>query len=177
LSEVAQAWELASQPAQRAGLRVVNPRFGVVLAAHDGALAKMLPAFRAGLGGPMGSGRQWLSWIGLDDAVGALYHLLGSSLAGPVNVVAPQAVPQADFARALGRELGRPAFLPAHATAVSAVFGELGHALLLEGQRVVPSALQADGFQFVTPFLADALAWELGRVPRDLVPEPAPTGG
>lgn len=177
LSEVAQAWELASQPAQRAGLRVVNPRLGVVLAAHDGALAKMLPAFKLGLGGPMGSGRQWLSWIGLDDAVGALYHLIGSSLSGPVNLVAPQAVPQADFARALGHALGRPAFLPAHATAVSAIFGEMGHELLLEGQRVVPSALQADGFQFATPFLADALAWELGQVPRDLVPEPAPTDG
>jgi uncharacterized protein (TIGR01777 family) len=175
LSEVTQAWELASEPARRAGLRVVNPRFGVILSPHGGALAKMLPAFRAGVGGPIGSGKQWFSWIGLDDAVGALYHLIGSSLSGPVNIVAPQAVPQRDFARALGQALGRPAFLPLHATVVSAVFGEMGHEVLLEGQRVVPSALQADGFKFATPWLAEALSWELGGVPELLAAEPVPT--
>jgi uncharacterized protein (TIGR01777 family) len=175
LSEVTQAWELASEPARRAGLRVVNPRFGVILSPHGGALAKMLPAFRAGVGGPIGSGKQWFSWIGLDDAVGALYHLIGSSLSGPVNIVAPQAVPQRDFARALGQALGRPAFLPLHATVVGAVFGEMGHEVLLEGQRVVASALQADGFMFATPWLAEALSWELGGVPELLAAEPVPT--
>ncbi|MDB5097301.1 MAG: Cell division inhibitor [Cyanobacteria bacterium RYN_339] len=175
LSEVSQAWELASDPARRAGMRVVNPRLGVVLSPHGGALARMLPAFRAGVGGPIGSGKQWFSWIGLDDAVGALYHLIGSELSGPVNLVAPQAVPQGDFARALGHELGRPAFLPLHATVVSAIFGEMGHELLLEGQRVVPSALQADGFQFATPWLAEALCWELGGVPGSLATEAAAT--
>lgn len=169
LAEVVQSWELATAPARQAGLRVVNLRFGVLLSPHHGALARMLPAFRAGLGGPIGSGQQWLSWVGLDDAVGAVLHVLNHpSLAGPVNVVAPQPVPQAEFARTLGKVLGRPAFLPLPAAAVSAVFGEMGHELLLNGQRVVPTALQASGFQFATPWLEEALRWELGGVPDSL---------
>jgi uncharacterized protein (TIGR01777 family) len=173
LAEVVQAWELATSPARQAGLRVVNMRFGVVLSPAHGALAQMLPAFRAGVGGPIGSGQQWLSWVGLDDAVGAVMHLLNHpEVSGPVNVTAPQPAQQAEFARTLGQVLGRPAFMPLPAAAVTAIFGEMGHELLLNGQRVVPSVLQASGFQFATPWLEEALRWELGEVPDSLAVAP-----
>lgn len=173
LSEVAQAWELATEPARRAGLNVVNLRLGVVLSPRGGAIAKMLPAFRLGLGGPIGTGRQWLSWIGLDDAIGAIHHLIWHpEVNGPVNLVSPQPVTQADFARTLGRVLHRPAVIPLPAAAVIALFGEMGQAALLDGQRVVPAVLQEQGFTFATPWLEEALSWELGGVPNPLMAPP-----
>lgn len=175
LAEVCQAWELASEPAKKAGIRVVNLRLGVVLSPKSGALAKMLPAFQAGAGGPIGSGRQWLSWIGLDDALGTVLHLINDAeISGPVNAVAPQPVTQAEFAHTLGRVLHRPSFMPLPSAAVIALFGEMGQAALLEGQRVVPAVLQERKFAFATPWLEEALRWELGEVPAALVPPAAP---
>jgi uncharacterized protein (TIGR01777 family) len=171
LAEVCQAWELASEPAKRAGVRTVNLRFGVVLAAQGGALAKMLPAFKLGGGGPLGSGRQWLSWIGLDDTIGAIWHAINHpELEGPVNAVAPQPVIQSEFASALGAVLHRPAFFPLPQFAVHMALGEMGQGVLLDGQRVVPTRLQETGFHFATPWLDMALRWELGEVPPALLP-------
>ena len=161
LADVCAEWE---QAGAAAGLRVVNARLGVVLAPAGGALAKLLPPFLAGVGGPVGNGRQWVSWIALDDAVGALHHLLQhDELSGPVNVVAPGAVRNRDLAQSLGRVLRRPALLPLPAPAVAAAFGELGRATLLASQRVVPRRLLDSGFPFLAPDLETALRRELGR--------------
>lgn len=160
LAEVARAWEGAAGPAARAGIRVVHPRTGLVLAPHGGALAAMLPVFRLGLGGPLGGGRQWWSWVSLRDAVGAIVHALGhDGVRGPFNVVAPAPVRCAAFARALGAALRRPALLPAPAFALRIVLGS-GQAdeLLLAGQRVRPAALERSGFAFADPELGPALA-------------------
>lgn len=165
LAEVARAWEAAAAPAARAGIRVALPRTGLVLAPHGGALAAMLPIFRAGLGGPLGSGRQWWSWIALEDAVGALVHALEhDDVRGPFNVVAPAPVRCAAFARALGSALRRPALLPAPAFALRLVLGA-GQAdeLLLAGQRVRPAALERTGFAFASPELGPALERMLRR--------------
>src|ERR1019366_4950382 len=131
LAEVCEEWEAATSPASEAGVRVVNLRIGVVLAKHGGALKAMLPAFRLGLGGPIGDGRQYMSWITLDDVVGAfLFALDNEDLHGPVNAVAPQAVRNSEFVRALGQALHRPAFFPLPAFVVRTMFGEMGDALL-----------------------------------------------
>jgi uncharacterized protein len=159
LAEVARAWEGAAEPAAHAGIRVVHPRTGIVLAPDGGALAAMLPLFRLGLGGPLGSGRQWWSWITLADAVRALVHAIGhEDVRGPFNAVAPAPVSCAAFARALGSALGRPALLPAPAFALRLVLGA-GQAdeLLLASQRVRPAVLERTGFQFANRELADAL--------------------
>lgn len=164
LAEVCAAWEEAADPARAAGLRVVHPRFGVVLAATGGALAKLLPIFRTGAGGPVGNGRQWMSWVSLDDAVGAILHLLADTSAhGPVNVVAPQPVRNRDFARTLGRVLGRPALLPVPATALRVAYGEMAEQTLLASNRILPGRLADAGFVYVTPDLEGALRAELGR--------------
>ena len=164
LAEVCTGWEAAAETAGAAGLRVVRARLGVVLSPGGGALAKLLPPFQAGVGGPVGSGRQWLSWIGLDDTVGALHHLLQhDELAGAVNVVGPSPVRNKELAHTLGRVLHRPALLPAPALAIAAAFGEMGRATLLGSQRVLPHALEASGFVFLAPTLEDALRRELGR--------------
>ncbi len=160
LAETARAWEAAAAPATRAGIRVAHPRTGLVLAPHGGALAAMLPVFRLGLGGPLGAGRQWWSWIALEDAVAALVHALErEDVRGPFNVVAPAPVRCAAFARALGAALRRPALLPAPAFALRLVLGA-GQAdeLLLAGQRVRPAALERTGFSFARPELGPALA-------------------
>jgi hypothetical protein len=143
---------------------VVLPRFGVVLSSRGGALAKMLPAFRLGLGGPLGSGRQLLSWVALDDTVGALDHALRTAgLDGPVNVAAPEPVAQSDFARVLGRVLRRPAFLPLPAAVLRLVFGEMAEETLLASTGVLPARLQESGFRFRHPELEGALRHELGQ--------------
>lgn len=164
LGETAQAWEAACEPARAAGIRVVHLRFGVVLSPAGGALAAMLPAFRLGLGGPVGSGRQWMSWVALDDAVRVIRRAIDDpTLEGPLNVVAPAPVRQAEFAKTLGRVLGRPALLPLPGFAVRALFGDMGEALLLKGARVEPAALQRAGFCFEHPRLGDALGALLGQ--------------
>lgn len=162
LPDVAKAWEAAAQPAVEAGIRVVHPRIGIVLSARGGALAQMLPPFRLGLGGVIGSGRQHMSWIALDDVVAALEHLaFGSALSGPVNAVAPHPVTNREFAATLGRVLRRPTVLPLPAFMVRLLFGEMGQALLLEGARVLPTRLEASGFRFRYPRLEEALRAEL----------------
>lgn len=164
LAEVCRQWEGATAPLAGSGTRVAHLRFGVVLSSAGGALARMLPAFRAGAGGPVGSGRQFLSWIGRDDAVGAVHFVLfRSALAGAVNVVSPRPATSASFARELGRVLRRPAILPLPAAVVRSLFGEMGRELLLSGQRVVPRRLQEAGFAFRQPTIEDALRFELGR--------------
>lgn len=164
LAEVARAWEAATAPAERAGARVVHLRTGIVVAAHGGAFAKLLPIFRLGLGGRFGSGRQWMSWISLDDEVRAIVHLLTSDLAGPVNLTAPNPVRNAALAATLGRVLRRPAVLPVPAFGPQLLLGrERAAALLLEGQRVLPTRLLADGFEFAHPDLETALRAVLGR--------------
>jgi uncharacterized protein (TIGR01777 family) len=158
LAGLAREWEAAADPARAAGIRVVHPRFGIVLAPDGGALARMVPAFRLGLGGPLGSGRQWMSWITRDDAVAAVLFLLHTpALAGPVNVVAPHPVRNAEFARALGTALNRPAVLPVPACLLSLLFGQLAREVLLAGQRVLPERLLRAGFRFRDPELLPAL--------------------
>jgi len=164
LTDVSLGWEAATSPASDAGIRVVHARFGVVLSLLGGALAKMLPAFRAGAGGRLGSGRQAVSWIALDDVVGALYHALATpSLAGPVNVVAPHAVTNAELTRRLAAVLHRPALAPAPAAALKLALGEMAEALLLADQRVEPAALTAANYAFRFPDLETALRHLLGR--------------
>ena len=158
LAEVCRDWEAATQPAANAGIRVVNLRFGVVLSATGGALAKMLMPFRLGLGGVIGNGRQWMSWITLDDAVGAISRALtDESLRGPVNTVAPQPVTNREFVKTLGRVLHRPAVFPLPAFAARLALGEMADALLLSSQRVEPAKLVASGYRFHFPELHGAL--------------------
>jgi uncharacterized protein (TIGR01777 family) len=164
LVEVARAWEAATEPARDAGIRVVNLRLGMVLSPSGGALERMLPFFRFGLGGPLGSGRQWVSWIAIDDVVGAVLHaLLDSRLSGPVNATAPEPVTGRVLAATLGRVLGRPALLPAPAPALRLMFGEMAKTALLGSQRALPTRLLASGYRFRFPSLEPALRSLLGR--------------
>jgi hypothetical protein len=149
LAEVCQAWESASAPARQHGIRVAHLRLGIVLARQGGALAKMLPAFRLGLGGRLGSGQQYWSWITLEDALRIVeLALQDNRLEGAVNTVAPQAATNTQFTAALARALRRPAFLPVPAFVVRAVFGEMGREALLASARVRPARLLEAGFQF-----------------------------
>jgi len=158
LAHVCKAWEAATQPARDAGIRVVNLRIGVVLSRDGGALAKMLTPFKLGAGGVIGSGRQVMSWIALDDLMGAiLFALSNSSLAGPVNAVSPQPVTNREFTKTLGRVLGRPTIFPMPAFAAKLAFGEMADEMLLGGVRVEPRALAAAGFEFQYPQLEPAL--------------------
>jgi uncharacterized protein len=164
LADLAREWEAATATAIAQGIRVVNLRLGVVLSAHGGALAKMLPAFRLGLGGVIGDGAQWMSWIALDDVIGAIRHALTTdALRGPLNVVAPAPVTNAEFTRTLGRALGRPTLLPLPAFAARLALGEMADEMLLASQRAVPARLQASGYRFRYPALEDALRAVLGR--------------
>ena len=163
-AEVARAWEAATAPAADAGIRVACARTGMVLSGDGGALPRMLPLFKLGLGGRMGSGRQWWSWIAIHDHVSVLIHLLEGGLAGPVNSTAPEPVTNGEFTRTLARVLHRPAVLPVPAFGPKLVLGrELGQELLFSSQRVVPAKLEADGFRFETPGLEGALRRVLGR--------------
>jgi len=158
LSEVVRAWEGAALPIAEGGVRLVLLRTGMVLSANGGALAKMLPPFRLGVGGPMGGGRQWMSWISIDDHVRAMEHaLFADALHGPVNMVAPNPVTNATFATTLGRVLNRPSVIPLPAFALELMFGEMARATILGGQRVAPHALTASGFEFSEPTLEGAL--------------------
>lgn len=163
LADVVRAWEAEVDRAADAGIRVVKLRIGIVLAAEGGALGKMLPAFRLGAGGPLGSGRQWFPWVHLDDVVGAIeWALTTPSARGAYNLVAPEPVRQRDFAKALGAALGRPAVLPAPAFALRLALGEFADEGLLAGQRCVPQRLGAGGYRFRHPTLAGALAAVVG---------------
>ncbi len=165
LSEVARRWEEAAAEAGSLGIRVVSLRLGVVLAAASGALPRMLPAFRFGAGGRIGNGRQFWSWVALDDVLGSvLFVLRRESISGPVNVVAPRPVTSARFAGTLGRVLRRPAVAPLPAAAVRVAMGEMGESLLLASQRVRPARLLDAGFPFRHPELEGALRFELGIV-------------
>ena len=157
LAELTRAWEDAAAPAAEAGIRVVVMRTGVVLSPTGGALAKMLPIFRAGLGGRLGSGRQWMSWISLDDAVGAIHHLLRGAVSGPVNLVAPAPVTNAEFTRTLAGLLRRPAIFPVPAAALRLAVGRMADEALLASARVQPGRLLEQGYAFNHPTLPRAL--------------------
>ena len=158
LADVCVEWEKATERAAQKGVRTVNLRFGVILDSKGGALAKMLPPFRMGVGGRIGSGKQWMSWIALDDVVGAIkYALTNESLSGPVNVVAANPVTNAEFTKALGKVLSRPTFFPVPAFGARLVFGEMADALLLSSQRVEPRRLKEAGYSFAYPQLEGAL--------------------
>lgn len=164
LADTARAWEEATEAAEKRGIRVVRMRFGVVLSPAGGALAKMLLPFKLGLGGKIGSGRQYMSWIALDDVVGAIHHAItNEGLMGPVNVVAPKAATNAEFTRALGQALSRPTIFPMPAFAARLAFGEMGDELLLSSTRVEPRKLLSSGYTFQHPELDGALRHLLGQ--------------
>ncbi len=149
LAEVCQAWESAADPARAAGIRVVHPRIGIVLSRDGGALPKMLPAFRLGLGGPFGAGQNYMSWVTLEDLVGILkFAIAHNDLSGPVNAVSPQPVTNLEFSRILAGALRRPAWFAVPSPLVRAALGEMGQGLLLEGARVVPRYLTEGGYLF-----------------------------
>ena len=158
LADVGRAWEAAAQPARDAGIRVVNFRQGIVLTRKGGALEKMLTPFRLGLGGRVGSGRQWWSWVSLHDLVAAYRFVLESDMAGAINLTSPNPAASAQFTKALGRALGRPTVFPLPAVAVKTLFGEMGEATLLEGQRALPARLLDAGFEFAYADLDAGLA-------------------
>lgn len=158
LSELCLEWERATEVAEEAGIRVVHLRFGVVLGQGSGALAKMLPAFRLGLGGRLGSGRQWMSWVSLTDVVSAiLFAIQHSSLAGPVNVVSPNPVTNAEFVQRLAHLLRRPALLPVPAFLLRGIFGEMAQQTMLVSSRAMPKRLHEAGFQFQYERIDEAL--------------------
>jgi uncharacterized protein len=164
LPEVCQAWEEAAEPARKAGIRVVHVRTGIVLSSLGGALAKILPPFQMGAGGVIGTGNQWMSWISLEDLIGIFHFLVhAEGFSGPVNATAPNPLANRDFTRILGKVLKRPTVFPLPGFMVKAIFGEMGQALLLEGQKVLPAKLTSTGFSFLYPDLESALRWELGR--------------
>lgn len=162
LPEVCVAWEAATAPAEQAGVRVVRMRTGLVLSKRGGVLQRMLLPFRLGLGGRLGDGRQWMSWISMRDLIGAYRHALEGSVSGPVNAVAPAAVRNRDFTAALGRALHRPAFMVVPRTALRVAFGQMADEAILASTHVLPKVLQRDGYIFHHSGLGDALAHELG---------------
>ena len=164
LADVCEAWESAAAPARADGTRVVLLRTGLVMSGEGGILAKQLLLFKLGLGGKLGSGDQWQSWIHIDDQIGAMVHLLTSDIAGPVNLTAPNPVPQAGFADALGDALNRPTFLPIPKFGPKLVLGaDRADNLLFEGQNVVPAVLENDGYTFEHPNLDGALRDLVGK--------------
>ncbi len=165
LAQLATDWEQACQPARDAGIRVVHLRFGIVLSPRGGALSKLLTPAKFALGGPAGNGKQWWSWIAIDDCLGAIYHALATeSLSGPVNLTAPQPVTNREFAKTLGHVLGRPALLPAPAPVLRLVLGEMADALLLSSCRALPKRLAETGYAFRFNHLEAALRHLLGKV-------------
>ena len=157
LSEVCVAWEKEAQAAEALGMRVVRVRIGIVLDARGGALQRMLPPFRMGVGGKLGSGKHWMSWIHLDDLAGIFQLALAKPVRGAINGVAPNPVTNADFTRALAAAVHRPAIFPVPGFALRLLFGEMGD-ILLASQRVEPKAAESEGFTFRFPVLAVALA-------------------
>jgi uncharacterized protein len=171
LVSVTQEWEKAAEPARAEGIRVVHPRFGVVLSPAGGALRKMLLPFRLGLGGRLGGGDQWMSWISIDDAVEAIHWLLvEGGLQGPVNVTAPEPVTNRDFTSTLARVLARPALFAVPEPALRLVLGEMAGGTILSSARVVPARLLVSGFRFDNPDLESALRHVLQKGERDNFP-------
>ena len=164
LSNVCREWEAATEPARDAGVRVVNLRIGLVLSGHGGALQSMLPLFKLGLGGKLGIGNQYMSWIALPDLVNAIVFCLHTADAtGPINGVAPEPITNAIFTKALGRALGRPTIIPVPSFALRLALGEMAEALLLASNRVVPRRLLELGFSYELSNLDHALAAVLKR--------------
>lgn len=158
LADVTESWEAEARAAERLGIRVINARLGLVLAASGGALGRMLTPFRLGLGGTLGDGRQWMPWVHIDDVISLLLHTAHNErMRGPVNVVSPTPVTNAELTRALGQALGRPAILPVPRLALRAVFGELAE-VLLHSQRVLPGVALETNYAFAYPTLEPALA-------------------
>ncbi len=166
LAEVTRDWEAAAEPARRAGIRVVHFRIGAVLSRAGGLLPRVLPIFRLGLGGPLGSGRQYMSWIAIDDLVNAVLHLLArDGLTGPVNMVAPAPVTNREFTQTLGRVLSRPTPFPVPPIALRVLFGEMADDALMSSARVEPAKLLESRFTFRFPDLEQALRALLHRAP------------
>ncbi len=164
LSQVCQEWEAACAPAVEAGIRTVNTRFGMVLSPKDGALRKMLLPFRLGLGGAAGSGRQFMSWIDIEDLCDAIFHIIDNpTLRGPVNLVSPNSVRNKEFSQVLAKTIHRPAVLPAPAFALRLILGEMADALLLSSTRAVPQKLLDSKFVFTHPDLLEALQHNIRR--------------
>ena len=175
LADVCRQWEDATSPAADAGVRVVIVRTGIVQSPQEGALARQLPFFRAGLGGRFGSGRQWVCWVSLEDVVGIYHHALTTeALSGPVNATAPEPVTNAEYAKALGRVLGRPAIMPIPRLGPKMVFGKMVDPLLFSSLRVLPARTLESGYVFRHPTLEGALRHVLGR-PTDTQLERTPT--
>jgi uncharacterized protein len=165
LTVVGAEWEAATEPARAAGIRTILPRFGLVMTPAGGVLGRMLIPFRAGVGGPLGTGRHQMSWIAMDDLIGAMHHMLMTdSMAGPINATSPHPVTNREFATTLGRVLARPALLPVPAAALRLAFGEMADVAILSSQRVLPARLEAAGFAFRYPELEPALRHLLGRI-------------
>jgi len=162
LADVVRQWEAAAQPAVDAGVRVVHPRSGIVLSADGGALGKVLPIFKLGLGGPLGSGKQWMSWVALADEIAALRFLLTTDIAGAVNVTAPEPVRNRDYTKAIAHALGRPAFAWVPPPALRAALGDFADEGVLVSQRVVPARLEEAGFVFTYADIDAALAALIG---------------
>lgn len=164
LADVSREWEAAAEPAATAGTRVVHTRTGLVLSPTGGVLGKLLLPFRMGAGGRIGTGRQWFSWIALDDAVqGLTYMMREMSMRGPVNLVAPNPVTNAEFTEAVGRVLGRPTLATVPAIAIRLALGEMGENTVLASQRVMPQRLLEAGYRFRHPHVEEALRFELER--------------
>jgi uncharacterized protein (TIGR01777 family) len=164
LAEVCRVWEKAADPAREAGIRVVHTRFGVVLSPKGGALGTTLPIFKLGGGGRIGSGRQYWSWVALDDVVGSIIHALeNDSVEGPVNVGSPDPLTNAEYTKVLGKVLNRPTVFPLPAPAARLMLGEIADELLLASARMEPSKLEETGYEFRYPELEDALRHLLGR--------------
>jgi len=164
LSEVCREWEAAADPAREAGVRVVHPRFGIILSTKGGALGTTLPIFKLGGGGKIGSGRQYWSWVSFDDVIGAIVHVLDTDdLSGPVNVVAPDPPTNAEYTRVLGKVLNRPTLFTVPASAARVALGGIADDLLLASERVEPVRLQETGYSFRHPELEATLRYLLGR--------------
>ena len=158
LPNVVRDWEAATEPAKMSGIRVINLRFGVILTAAGGMLARTLPLFRFGLGGNIGSGEQYMPWITLDDVLAVVEYILQhKQITGPVNVVAPESVTNSEFTKTLAGVLGRPGFLSMPSMLIKAVLGEMGDELLLTSTRAVPAVLNENKYPFIHPVLKPAL--------------------
>jgi uncharacterized protein (TIGR01777 family) len=164
LSRVCLEWEAAAEPAREAGVRVVHPRFGIVLSTEGGALGTTLPIFKLGGGGKIGSGKQYWSWVSLDDVVGAILHAIETdALSGPVNVTAPDPPTNAEYTRVLGRVLNRPTFFTVPAPAARIALGGMADELLLASARVQPAKLEETGYEYRHPELEGALRHLVGK--------------
>jgi uncharacterized protein len=164
LSEIGIRWQQALKPAQAHGIKVTITRFGIVLQKGEGILKKLIPSFYFGLGSVLGNGQQVISWVHIDDVIGVFQFLLNNTkLTGPFNVTAPKPVTQAQFAHILAKSIHRPIFLTTPSFVVRSLFGEMGESLLLNGQRVIPKRLLAEGYQFQYPTLIAALAREFQK--------------